>query len=226
MTPSHRHRRSIILTIQSILTLLIFSDSTTVIAYAKPPPSSSCPPRPTSSTKRYPNNIGCSADDGKGLSRLLRTNYSGLALLKVRCGGTMANNMAFLSLPKNNRRATSLFSTTSEEGDVVVVVANNSSPFDEVGRGTNNDKYHLIWSPKFWKKMVLSMAGWWAVSSITTTVGVQGMSCHAPNTEGLQGVLSSSVVLPLLSSSCCAIQLIINALSGWGCAGFNTFLGK
>jgi len=172
-TPSRRRRRSsgvttlstnsLILTIHFILTLLIFAGSATVIALAKPPPSSSCPPCPTSSTKRYPNIIGCSADDGKGLSRLLRTNYSGLALLKVRCGGMMANNVSFLSLP-NNRRATSLFSTKSEEGDVVVVVANNnSSPFDEVERGKNNDKYHLIWSPNFWKKMVLSMAGWWAL---------------------------------------------------------------
>jgi hypothetical protein len=74
----------------------------------------------------------------------------------------MANNISFLSLP-NNRRATSLFSTKSEEGDVVVVANNNSSPFDEVERGKNNDKYHLIWSPNFWKKMVLSMAGWWAL---------------------------------------------------------------
>ncbi len=128
----------------------------------------------------------------------------------------MANNIPFLSI--------TLFSTKSQEGDV------NSSPFDEgMGRGTNNDKYHLIWSPNFWKKMILSMAGWWALQYALTkisSISAQGMACHAPNTKGWQSVLSSSVVLPLLSSSCCAIQLIINALSGWGCAGFNTFLGK
>ena len=75
------------------------------------------------------------------------------------------------------------------------------------------------------------MAGWWILQysliKISSTVaGVEGMACHVPSTKGWQGVLSSSVVLPLLSSSCCAIQLIINALSGWGCAGFNTILGK
>ncbi|KAL3808344.1 hypothetical protein ACHAXA_007628 [Cyclostephanos tholiformis] len=42
---------------------------------------------------------------------------------------------------------------------------------------------------------------------------------------GLPKVLSSSIGLPLLSSSCCAIQLMMNALTGWGCAGFNSYLG-
>eukprot|EP00579_Thalassiosira_antarctica_P027299 CAMPEP_0202026346 /NCGR_PEP_ID=MMETSP0905-20130828/58659_1 /ASSEMBLY_ACC=CAM_ASM_000554 /TAXON_ID=420261 /ORGANISM="Thalassiosira antarctica, Strain CCMP982" /LENGTH=222 /DNA_ID=CAMNT_0048589533 /DNA_START=321 /DNA_END=986 /DNA_ORIENTATION=- len=49
-------------------------------------------------------------------------------------------------------------------------------------------------------------------------------ACHGqPN--AFQRIFPTAVLLPLLSSSCCAIQLIINALSGWGCAGFNTYLG-
>ena len=220
MTPCRRissaptHSTHSILTILS--TLYVFAGSATVVAYAKPPPSSFCRLRPT--TTSCQSKI-CD-DDGKGLYRL-RTTNAGLALFEQRRGGATNSN---LSIPK--RRTTSLFSSKSED----VIVA-NSSPIDEAERVQTSAKYHLIWSRNFWKKLVLSMAGWWILQysliKISSTVaGVEGMACHVPSTKGWQGVLSSSVVLPLLSSSCCAIQLIINALSGWGCAGFNKFLSK
>ena len=219
MTPCRRissaptHSANSILTILSIL--YVFAGSATVIAYAKPPPSSFCR-RPTTTSCCCQSKIA--DDDGKGLYQL-RTN-AGLALFEQRRGGT-AN---ILSIPK--LRTTSLFSSNSED----VIVA-NSSPIDEAERVQTSAKYHLIWSRNFWKKLLLSMAGWWIlqyslIKISSTGVGVEGMACHVPSTKGWQGVLSSSVVLPLLSSSCCAIQLIINALSGWGCAGFNTLLGK
>lgn len=34
------------------------------------------------------------------------------------------------------------------------------------------------------------------------------------------------IILPLLASSCCAIQITINLISGIGCVGFNSILGK
>jgi len=43
--------------------------------------------------------------------------------------------------------------------------------------------------------------------------------------EQTAGVFTKNILLPLLSSSCCSIQLIINAITGLGCAGFNTLLG-
>lgn len=84
------------------------------------------------------------------------------------------------------------------------------------------DKYHLIWSPAFWKKAAISTIIYKSIQLILASksnlnsVG-RISSCHQSKI--------TTLVLPLLSSSCCAIQLIINALSGWGCAGFNTVLG-
>jgi len=199
------HSTSSIFTVLFILTLHIFAGSVTVVAYAKPP-SPTCP-RPA--TTRCQHKI-CRSTTNDAKDSCHRIN-SRLALFDLRYGG-MAKNI--LSIP--NRRPTSLFSSKSE-GDVIAI--------DDGGQVKNNAKYHLIWSQNFWKKMVLSMAGWWllqyTVIKIISRISVDGMPCHVPTSERWQGV-----VLPLLSSSCCAIQLVINAISGWGCAGFNTYLGK
>ena len=90
----------------------------------------------------------------------------------------------------------------------------------------NTAKYHLIWSPNFWKKLLISFGFWstigWIQSKSNAQLGSMlfnsshAASCHSP----------MRLILPLLSSSCCAIQLIINAISGLGCAGFNTYLGE
>ena len=83
------------------------------------------------------------------------------------------------------------------------------------------DKYHLIWSPSFWKKAAVSTIIYKSIQLLANKNNLSSVnrisSCHQSKITAL--------VLPLLSSSCCAVQLIINALSGWGCAGFNTILG-
>jgi hypothetical protein len=198
------HSTSSIFTTIFILTLYVFAGTATVVAYAKPPSPSSSPwsPRPTTTRCQHKHKI-CTSTTGDAKDPCLRTN-SRLALLNVGYGGTA------------NRRLTSLFSTKSEGGVTTI---------DNGGQVKNNAKYHLVWSQNFLKKMVLSMAGWWllqyTVIMISSRISVDGMPCHVPTSERWQGV-----VLPLLSSSCCAIQLVINAISGWGCAGFNTYLGK
>jgi len=99
---------------------------------------------------------------------------------------------------------------------------NNDYDVDEVKETRHTtDKYHLIWSPSFWKKAAVSTIIYKSIQLLAdknnlSTVG-RISSCHQSKITAL--------VLPLLSSSCCAVQLIINALSGWGCAGFNTILG-
>lgn len=101
---------------------------------------------------------------------------------------------------------------------------------------TNTEKYHLIWSRNFWKKMVASLLCWAFLWSIQKKINLPSgailfndshATCHHDKmlTE-MSRELSMKIVLPLLSSSCCAIQLVINAISGLGCAGFNTYLGK
>lgn len=76
-------------------------------------------------------------------------------------------------------------------------------------------KYHLIWSPNFWKKAVVSTI---IIMLLDKRIPLYfAKPCHQSRI--------TAVALPLLSSSCCAIQLLINAVSGWGCAGFNSVLG-
>ena len=84
------------------------------------------------------------------------------------------------------------------------------------------DKYHLIWSPRFWKKAAVSAIMYKNIqlllsSRISLSSASRISSCHKSKI--------TAIAFPLLSSSCCAVQLIINAMSGWGCAGFNTVLG-
>ena len=99
-----------------------------------------------------------------------------------------------------------------------------------------NSKYNLIWSPNFWKKMLLSTVlihllsknEHYSLNNLFPHRTIK--SCHGQSSatimlNQLQSVLPTAVVLPLLSSSCCSIQIIINAVSGFGCAGFNTYLG-
>lgn len=79
----------------------------------------------------------------------------------------------------------------------------------------NSIKYHLIWSQHFWKKTIVSTI---IILLLDKRIPLYfAKPCHQSRI--------TAVALPLLSSSCCAIQLLINALSGWGCAGFNSVLG-
>lgn len=100
----------------------------------------------------------------------------------------------------------------------------NSSSLDE---GTSSTKYHLVWSPRFWKKTILGFALWFLLQSVLlkTSISLAAMQpCHTDYTSFARA-LPSTVILSLLSSSCCAFQLIMNALTGFGCIGFNTYLG-
>lgn len=83
--------------------------------------------------------------------------------------------------------------------------------------------YYLLWSPGSTKRLIGSTL-WLAVFHVYKDFFVVGQS----QSRLYQAVFGSqwvqSLVLPLLSSACCAIQLILNIV-GFGCAGFNTYLG-
>lgn len=90
--------------------------------------------------------------------------------------------------------------------------------------------YNLIWSPGFASKfaaMTLALLLLHLTRLDTQIGGFITDSCFR-FAEPLQGSLSmgSNYILPLLSSSCCLLQLLINIFVGSsGCAGFNTILG-
>ena len=91
-------------------------------------------------------------------------------------------------------------------------------------------KEKLLWSPGVLKQTaasfaVLWLAKRWALSDPRALWYVDGAR------EAVQGALLRGAhglewwaALSLLSSSCCALQLLLNAFS-LGCAGFNTYLG-
>ena len=123
----------------------------------------------------------------------------------------------------------------------------SSTPFDVTddpppsGYSSVGKSYHLIWSPSFGRNFFLGIIILFALTHMLTVPtirsGLGGFllpsnvgDCHSnPDTTGggVSSTLSRSIrqlLLPLLSSSCCAVQLLINAF-GIGCAGFNSVLG-
>jgi copper chaperone CopZ len=95
-----------------------------------------------------------------------------------------------------------------------------------------SEAYYLLWSPRFFQKLAIATTLLAVVRRIGWDQRVFGRI--ASSVGGLGWVppgLVPNVVWPLLSSSCCAIQLLFNAVAvavmgaGAGCLGFNTFLG-
>ena len=89
---------------------------------------------------------------------------------------------------------------------------------------------HLIWEKGFRARFLLSGA---AISAValgaqhSTEAWIQGMRVQSYASFLIQSLahrLEWWSLLGLLSSSCCVLQLILNAFS-FGCAGFNTYLG-
>ena len=111
------------------------------------------------------------------------------------------------------------------------------------GYSSVGESYHLVWSPSFGRKFLMSTIILFAVTrmftipTIRSGLGLGGFllpsnvgGCHS--SPGTTAEIASStlsrlirqILLPLLSSSCCAVQLVINVI-GIGCAGLNTVLG-
>ena len=92
-----------------------------------------------------------------------------------------------------------------------------------------SEAYYLLWSPKFVPKLALATV----LLATTRRLGwdQQLFGILTGSLRFLPSGAFSNLILPLLSSSCCAIQLAVNTISaavmgmGAGCIGFNTFLG-
>lgn len=90
------------------------------------------------------------------------------------------------------------------------------------------------WSPKqhdaLPKKILFSLLQYHppgcAHDVTTSTHPTSAETSSSFSTTNFVTNIFQTLVLPLLSSACCSIQLLINALVGaGGCAGFNTYLG-
>lgn len=90
-----------------------------------------------------------------------------------------------------------------------------------------SSKYYLL-TPKVWTTVacyttLLVVLEWLYNSNKIIIPGLTPFMCCSK--AMLDGGILERLVLPLLASSCCVIQLLINLVTGVGCVGFNSFLG-
>lgn len=95
---------------------------------------------------------------------------------------------------------------------------------DEIS-GTENPfsalSYYLLWSPPMLPKLVISFSMLFALRTVSG-----GDFAGWFSSSNILYRAAQTISLTLLSSACCGIQLLINALAGaGGCAGFNKYLG-
>jgi copper chaperone CopZ len=99
----------------------------------------------------------------------------------------------------------------------------------EIGSVRGSEAYYLVWSPGFLPKFAVAATFLAVIRRIGWDARLLGL--FVGSLRSVPPGLFPNIVLPLLSSSCCAIQLAFNAVSaavlgaGAGCLGFNTVLG-
>ncbi|CAE7302169.1 unnamed protein product [Symbiodinium natans] len=92
-------------------------------------------------------------------------------------------------------------------------------------RAESTLSYYLLWSPGLFPKAVLSFASLLALQLLGGHLSEMS-GLRRPGSLPLARRIWDMLLLPLLSSACCGIQLIINVLVGAsGCAGFNKVFG-
>lgn len=91
--------------------------------------------------------------------------------------------------------------------------------------------YYLLWSPGMKRRIAASFFFFLLINFAYPPSQIifqqsYSVSCSHSRSSGVWATFFHSVLLPMLSSACCSIQLLINALIGaGGCAGFNAYLG-
>lgn len=82
--------------------------------------------------------------------------------------------------------------------------------------------YYLLWSPGI---LLQTVASFGILMALKFSFGDR-LATSLSGLPSVVGRLLDIIVLPLLSSACCAIQLLLNVMVGAsGCAGFNKRLG-
>ena len=115
-----------------------------------------------------------------------------------------------------------LFSLNRRGGNSIAVQNSSDSFSSKTNNVTSTSSYYLLHSKRIWIHII-------SLTSIIVATHKLLRLSSSTNILGKLFVTKSSwmiqkIVLPLLSSSCCLIQLFLN-LFGFGCAGFNTLLG-
>jgi len=100
-----------------------------------------------------------------------------------------------------------------------------------------SSQYYLLSTTTVWKQIFFTSAALFiiriAISRFLPDAIIKKLPCHSSNYMSSFKIdfnnlfaKFGSYLLPLLSSSCCAIQILLNVLAGGvGCVGFNSVLG-
>ena len=155
------------------------------------------------------------------------SSFSSAALPTINCSLQQLNNKDSCSGAVNRHLVLRIRgggkdekekSPSTEAGEVAVDEMSTTKNNGNISRGAYS--YYLLWSPGFGMKFFLTFFGLMALRLSGTIDRIFAMNFMQSSNVG------SDLILPLLSSSCCLIQLLINAFVGAsGCAGFNTVLG-
>jgi copper chaperone CopZ len=92
----------------------------------------------------------------------------------------------------------------------------------------NIESYHLLWSPGSLRKLLAGTTTLFLAhylgNAFVWTRNTYGMNHVTQDCHSTIKSVAINVVVPLLASACCLLQLAMNVLS-IGCAGFNKILG-
>jgi copper chaperone CopZ len=155
-----------------------------------------------------------------------RQSFSSLTLLLALVSAHSFAVLPALSRPTGDELAVRRSSChhlqvgRKERQDSTIVV--KAEPRDDASSVTS---YHLMWSPHMLPRFLAAFA---SLLTVRLIVGphVVLSSETIPAYPGFAGKVLEYLVLPLLSSACCSVQLLVNVMVGaGGCAGFNKRLG-
>lgn len=114
--------------------------------------------------------------------------------------------------------------------------SNSPQPYQPIETGGNpvsalprsaaffSQQYHLLWSPENLKKFLVSTLVLSSIHILSMRTRIVPSALRVLELSPALNKLGQNVILPLIASACCSLQLLLNVFA-LGCAGFNTLLG-
>jgi len=120
-----------------------------------------------------------------------------------------------------------------EVGKVRVVPEPSSPGFsdDSMSLSAKSKSYYLLWSKNSIRNTMIWTASLFFLPRFFPSIGSfldqmnPFLASHTVGCGDGKHEIWKVITLPLLSSACCGIQLIVNAVLSYGCIGFNKWLG-
>ena len=135
----------------------------------------------------------------------------------------MANAAGSVAQEPTPREATAALYAKSDRNTFSNACSDDDVTFSSPTPSFPVAKYHLLWSPGAWKKLVVGTSTLFIAHAASQFMSSSNLATAVVAPSFLT-TFSTNFLLPMLASACCLLQLGLNLLSV-GCAGFNTILG-